>query len=808
MELNYTDYLLVDAGTVLWNQNNVYLKLNENAEVNITNTGSGSCSNGSGLNGYGFIGGSCSNQTSLEIGSITYTNCAGSGNAVAGTFCDVVEAGGTINATPIASATNLCLPSNSVTLTAPSNANIDVTKTYTWSVSAPVGFTGFSNNGLSSITVNNLIAGTYVFKLKISITKSGKSYSAEDTVTINVYQAISSGSVNNINICSKVNSGNTLTLSGYFGTITKWQSAPDSSFTTSVVDIANTSNVLSLGNNLTADRYYRAVLSNGSCSGYSAVASVQTNTTTYNGAWSNGTPSIAKKAIFTAQYTLPSDISTCAIEVNNNAIVTIPANRSLTVNGEIEILSGNVKVENDASLIQVRSDVTNVGNITVNRNAQLKRLDYNYWGTPVNGQELKAFSPNTLSNRFYTYNETTDGFDVVNPLGNNFVKGKGYAIRAPNNYTTNTTTFNGIFTGVPNNGEVTVAVTNHLNGFNLIGNPYPSNINFNDFYNANSSVINNIAYFWTNINPNPAMQNSNYTTNNVYNNYAIFNGSGGVPATGPTTSSVTPNQYFRVGQGFIIQAKANGNVVFNNSMRNGDTSAKFFNRVSSAAASEKVDRFWLQLTTPLDVANKILIAYKKEATDSFDVDYDAPHLIIGADSFYSILNQDKLAIQGRKYPLLENDAVQLGASFYAPGNYTISLQEKEGIFSNGQAIYLKDKTNNAIVNLQQESYSFTVSAAGEINTRFEIIYKPDGILATHDASLEGLKVYKVDGGYRVIANKDTIISVEIYDFTGKLINKVNPNTSYYNIDSKLMKNGVYLLKVKSKTKELHQKIIL
>jgi hypothetical protein len=81
-------------------------------------------------------------------------------------------------------------------------------------------------------------------------------------------------------------------------------------------------------------------------------------------------------------------------------------------------------------------------------------------------------------------------------------------------------------------------------------------------------------------------------------------------------------------------------------------------------------------------------------------------------------------------------------------------------------------------------------------------------LATQDASLEGLKVYKVDGSYRVIANKDTIVSVEIYDFTGKLINKVNPNTSYYNIDSKLMKNGVYLLKVKSKTKELHQNVIL
>ena len=91
------------------------------------------------------------------------------------------------------------------------------------------------------------------------------------------------------------------------------------------------------------------------------------------------------------------------------------------------------------------------------------------------------------------------------------------------------------------------------------------------------------------------------------------------------------------------------------------------------------------------MANKILIAYKKEATNDFEIDYDAPHLIIGADSFYSILGEHKLAIQGRKYPFMMNEVIPIGASFYAPGNYTISLAEKEGVFANGQAIFIKDK---------------------------------------------------------------------------------------------------------------------
>lgn len=806
MELNNTDSLLIDAGTVLWNQNNVYLKLKQNAEVKIINTGTGSCGNSTGLNGYGFIGGSCSNQTSLEIGSITYTNCAGSGNAVAGTFCDVVEAGGTLNATPIASATNICLPNNSVTLTAPSNSNVTETKTYTWSVvSAPMGFSGFSNNGLSSLTVNNLIAGTYVFKLKISITKSGKTFSAEGTVTINVYQAIVSGTINSLNICSKYNTGNTITLSGYNGTITKWQSSTTSNFSTAVTDIANTTNLLILPNNLNADIYYRAVLSNGACSGYSATAAVKTNTTIYTGTWSNGEPDISKRAVFANNFLMDSDLNTCAIEVNNNAVVTIPANKKLAVEGEIEVLSGNIKVENDANLVQVRKNVTNLGNITVNRKANLKRLDYNYWGTPVSGQELKAFSPNTVSNRFYTYNEHTDGFDVINPTGNNFIAGKGYAIRAPNNQSATIAEFSGVFTGLPNNGDVTVSVSNNLNGFNLIGNPYPSNMSFTDFYNANSAIINNIAYFWTNINPNPAMQNSNYTTSNVYNNYAIYNGSGGVPATGPTGSSMIPNSDFRVGQGFIIQAKSNGNVVFNNSMRNGNTTANFFNKITGTPAKTNVDRFWLQLTTPLELANKILIAYKKEATVGFDVDYDAPHLIIGADSFYSILNQEKLAIQGRKYPLLENDKIQLGASFYDAGNFTISLEEKEGIFANGQAIYLKDNLTGVVTNLSQSSYTFRAEK-GEVNNRFEI-YFSNKILATDQANSKNpIVIYKEDNGF-VIKASETITEVKVFDASGRYIKHQKVNAKSTQVLLPENQKGVLVFEVITPTNKYTKKAL-
>jgi hypothetical protein len=78
-------------------------------------------------------------------------------------------------------------------------------------------------------------------------------------------------------------------------------------------------------------------------------------------------------------------------------------------------------------------------------------------------------------------------------------------------------------------------------------------------------------------------------------------------------------------------------------------------------------------------------------------------MIEGSDAIYSILGDQKLVIEGRKYPLVSSDAVSLGASFDGAGTHTISLGDKEGIFANGQNIYLKDKITGITTNLSETS---------------------------------------------------------------------------------------------------------
>lgn len=534
------------------------------------------------------------------------------------------------------------------------------------------------------------------------------------------------------------------------------------------------------------------------------------------------------------------------VVVKSGGKLTINPKSSLTIQNYLknEAAASDVLVESDANLLQNNDDFVNEGSITVKRNALMKRLDYNYWGAPVTGQNLKAFSNGTLDNRFYVYREVDDYFDGVFAFSKsgaydgsvmpdafllqdkntyNFEITKGYAVRAPNNYTSTNTIFNGTFVGVPNNGikNFVLKYTDAAHGNNFVANPYPSNIDFSKLYADNFEYMYNTAWFWTNVNPNPVMQGSNYPSQylgvDYYNNYAIYNGSGGVgptstaPVNGSTSGSTSliPTNIIKVGQGFVIRAKAAGkdkNLVFKNAIRSIDNSGKFFNARTANANSTSVDRYWLRLSTPLGVNNDILVAYKEGATNDYEIDYDAKMMANPPDAFYSVLNEDKLVIQGRQFPLNTNDAVTLGARFYQPGSYKISILKKEGVFDNGQEIYLKDKLEGKLVNLQYEDYTFNVSAEGNITDRFEIVYRNNATLSTDNVNKQNVVVYKNEDHY-TIESMDKITEIFLFDAAGKLINKFLPNVNKAEVSSQNLSKGVYILKIKTSGKIISKKVI-
>lgn len=512
------------------------------------------------------------------------------------------------------------------------------------------------------------------------------------------------------------------------------------------------------------------------------------------------TPASAKTVTGTGVYVRNN------LDVVAPAILKIEKDKAINVYNNISSASeNNFIVESDGNLLQVNKSASNTGKITAKRNAKLKRLDYNYWGSPVSGQQLKAFSPGTLNSRFYIYQESNDSFVTVDPT-TNFETGKGYAIRASNTAPTSITdplaTKDWSFIGIPNNGDVsfTLLKSSTGNGYNLVANPYPSNINLNQLYTSNNTDITGTFYFWTNINPNPAMQYANYPLPGYFNNYATYNLSGGNPPAHPTVTDatevnkITPEAIIKPGQGFIVQATGSGDgkLDFYNTHRVKDTNTKFFNN-RMASSNEVVDRYRVQLTTPLGLVNTILVAYKEGSTLDFEGNYDAKLLVESPDSFYSKIGVDKMIIQGRGYPLNNNDVVELGTTFYQSGTHTFSIESKEGVFANGQAIYLHDKLLGSYTDLQLGDYTFSATQGESVN-RFEIVYKTSGILSTDNTVKYGLRVYQSGEHYVVEADK-VFKEVRVYDASGRLLSTIKSGKKQLMIEKNKLVGGFNLFSI-------------
>lgn len=466
--------------------------------------------------------------------------------------------------------------------------------------------------------------------------------------------------------------------------------------------------------------------------------------------------------------------------------------------------SGTLVLANNANLMQ-DADAVNSGSIIAQRIAKLKfesvqtRADYNYWSSPVKDQKLLynsgtagiSFSPGTPNNRIFQYKESNDMFVATTDAA--FVDGKGYAIRAENAQNGSTYTADGTpktfeFKGEPNNGNINtpnLLWTDAAHGYNLIGNPYPSNFDFDAFWLANKDNIYSTAYFWTNNQYTPVQQGSGYSGNN----YAIYNGTGGNPATYQVASGspVVPKASIKPGQGFIVQTKKAGALQFNNTMRDVAVSPFFNNR---AAAK---NRFWITLSTPAQIVNTILIGYIEGATDGFEKDFDTPLMVEGSDAFYSRLGTEKLGIQGKNVTFDVNEVIPLGTKHFAGGLHTIALQQKEGLFEN-QNVYLKDKLLNTVVNLSENPYQFSATP-GVYENRFEIVYKPEVVLATDDHVKDNLQVYREGENFMVKLSKNKIGYVEVYDSSGKLIRNLKGGSAKVIIDGTTLSSGMYLLKI-------------
>ena len=486
-----------------------------------------------------------------------------------------------------------------------------------------------------------------------------------------------------------------------------------------------------------------------------------------------------------------------ALNVNCNRM-DIPTNSTLTINADASVnIHNNMNLDGQiilkADLVNTASYLDN-GIITGNGTVKLDRImqsgAYHYLSAHVNDGNSDAFTQldNGYTNpNFYYYDETNTNTNWLYgwTQGSGIMQtAKGYAYYAPYEQSAFS------LEGKPNTGNLSIPVTNTnlgitSDGWNLIGNPYPSAISVFDFVNLNSSgTIAGSIYLWDD-------------DLNDYNkeDYGVYNLAGYVQGTG---GGKVFNGYIAAGQAFFVSAINSGNVNFNNSIRSTNNSVFFKNETEN----DEIKRLYINISGQ-NSNNNILLAFTENATENFDYLYDAKKVKINPDlSFYSILNDKPYIIQALPEPTEHSNPINLGTDISIDGEYTFTFEGIEN-FNNGVEIYFKDNVTNSYINLKEKQTYTTNILQGIDNNRFSIVFNNTSSKIDDQANNKDIYAY----GNSIFINSNEVSNVYIYSVNGQLIEQKFISSSNNSVKLK-MRTGIYFVKVVSENNVYTKKVFV
>lgn len=421
--------------------------------------------------------------------------------------------------------------------------------------------------------------------------------------------------------------------------------------------------------------------------------------------------------------------ATPGLSIDNNAnqegILTLAANTTVDADGAsntavFKLLSTGDVPTKDAAIGVLPTGAAVTGNVTVQRYMSVKGASngriYRYIASPVQNatiadlqNEIPVTGPftgsstcsgcNRNASMFY-YNESVvtdiNGDRVANsddgyvryPVASNtetMVPGLGYATYIRGNLmTTASWDVRGVINSA-NNGALSFPVTytnsgNLANdGWNLVGNPFPSTIDWN-------------ASGWTKTNMNAAVYIRD--NGNTIGQFAAWNG-----AVGTNGGS----QYIAIGQGFWVKASGTGTPV----LRATETvkAPGVQTVLYKAAAPQNVLRVTL---TQDNVRDEAVIHFRDGVTEGFDVAADALKMPNSTFNLASVM-ADGRALAINSIPTASCNAdIPLTLDNVKAGTYTLKFSDIES-FTAGATVTLTDKFTNAVVDVTQTAYDFTVT---------------------------------------------------------------------------------------------------
>ena len=491
-----------------------------------------------------------------------------------------------------------------------------------------------------------------------------------------------------------------------------------------------------------------------------------------------------------------------SITIGSGKTATLLSGTRLNIDG-ILTNDGTMTIESGATLVQgASSTVAGSGTfnvqqaITGSNNGSAPNGRFWYLGSPVATASSSVYFGNTANvvKKRDEVNNTWTSLSSGTP--ENLVVGQGYYTQAMANSTIN---FTG---GAVNNGDITISgltrtAGQSFEGFNLVSNPYPSYLNWD---NVVKTEVSNTMWYRTFNSTNNTM---------VFDTYVAGTNGIGTNLNGAGVSNLIPPM-----QSFWVRVNPNANPSLNNTGSLGLTNSMraHFTSINGSVAGLKstANERDLFLRMNLLQANKkdqLIVYVNEQATNGFDILDGEKMMQAGYPQFYTKAGDKKIVINGLN-SAKKQQALPVTIELPTTGVHTFIIEDLE--ISNG-LVWLEDKQEEIIQALEPGTVYEFYANAGLNAERFVLHFQliddavPTNVYNEVNSSAnfsgKGASVYAESAGVVVIklpASAEGVTDIQIRDAAGKLVYAGSMNNLETSVEL-AQANGIYYVTLSSNT---------
>jgi hypothetical protein len=490
------------------------------------------------------------------------------------------------------------------------------------------------------------------------------------------------------------------------------------------------------------------------------------------------------------------------INTNNNLIIrSVNTGTGLNFIGTGQLMAGAGTINGDVVIerrmpytttyAQHYISIPTTNNLTVSQNFS---DDFSVVGSPYPWQYTGAATATVWPNTWW-YNASLTSFSPayrwMNGSGITCDPGRGISVNLAGLKVIDVK-------GTPQSAS-TVTVSTTPSAGNLVGNPYPSTVDLNDFISDNITNIGGSTVYYNNLG-----------TTVSYSNLA-----GGTSV--PDVYGDHRERFVGHSTSFWVNA-ISSSVEFNANQREykpqdiipGAASGGTFYAAATPSANPNFLR--LRLKNGSGIFDETLLAKESSSENGFDR-ADGTKYMVDMDQtkpyIYSVVDGQNMVINAM--PQLEGEIIPLGVVTPSAGAWTIATHNSDAFISETASVILEDRAANKFYNLKNMPEVTVDLPEGNAGNRF-FLHIGNSTTGIKSISKHGVKVYSNHTNLTVDFGSELkgATSLEVVNLQGQVIMSVDASNlkGIQQFDMSQVADGTYVVKVVNAGNAITEKVSL